>query len=205
MPENPMFENKMRELVLIAFLEKYGIDSDTFYEFGCGSCHNILTLAQNSKDKLLFATDWVDSSVEILKCIEAKAKLLDVEGHQFKGKKFDFFRPDFSFKLEPGSVALTFGSLEQVGTDYKKLLEYFLSQSDVTFVHIECFAELYHRKDLFSEMGYRYHYERNYLNGYFDALKTLEKDGKIKMTKEVRLIGGAYHDGWIVVHWKKIK
>ena len=43
------------------------------------------------------------------------------------------------------------------------------------------------------------------MNGYFDALKTLEKDGKIKMTKEVRLIGGAYHDGWIVVHWKKIK
>lgn len=140
MPEDPNIENKMRELILIAFLEKYSSVSDAFYEFGSGSCHNIVTLAQDTSKQLFFAADWVDSSLEIMKCIGASAKSLGFEDHKFNGMKFDFFSPDYALKLKPGSVALTFGSLEQVGTNFDKLIEYFLAQNDITFVHIECFT-----------------------------------------------------------------
>lgn len=53
-------------------------------------------------------------------------------------------------------------------------------------------------------MGYRYDFDRNYLNGYFNALKSLEAQNKIGMSKEVRLMGSVYHDGWVHVSWKKV-
>ena len=203
-PEDPMFENKFRELMLAAVLEKYLKDRKNLYEFAAGPCHNIVTLAENSNEKKFFAMDWVDSSQNIMRHINFQKNKLGLKSHSFVAKKFDFFNPDYSFEIEPGSVALTFGGLEQLGSNFHEVLKFFLLQKDVKFVHFEPFVELYDRSNLFGELGYRYASDRNYLNGYFSALKELESKGEIKVSREVPLMGSAFHDGWIYIDWHKI-
>ena len=63
--------------------------------------------------------------------------------------------------------------------------------------------DLYDRTNLSGELGYRYASERNYLSGYYSALKALEAEGKITVSREVRLLGSAFHDGWIHIDWHK--
>ena len=162
-----------------------------------------MTLAENSLEKNFYATDWVESSQEIMGHINSQKRKLGFGSHAFCAKKFDFFKPDHSFEIQPGSVAMTFGGLEQLGSNFQEVLKYFLLQNDVKFVHFEPFVELYDRTNLFGELGYRYASERNYLSGYYNALKALEAEGKITVSREVCLLGSAFHDGWIHIDWHK--
>ena len=127
--------------------------------------------------------------------IKVNARVLKLSSHEFFSRKFDFFRPDYSYSLEPKSVVLTFGGLEQIGSKFEPIMKYFLSQSNVRFIHLEPFVETYARNDVFSELGYQYALKRNYLNGFLRQLKELKKRGEIELELEVCLLGSAFHDG----------
>ena len=70
--------------------------------------------------------------------------LFGLNDNELTAKHFDF-HPDSDFKIEPGSLVYTIGGLEQLGTSFEALLNYFLSQESVDFLHFEPITEAYDR------------------------------------------------------------
>jgi len=204
LPEDGLFESKfltiLRKLIAYYFLNEH----KNIYEFGSGSCHNILAFAQELENKNFYMTDWVYPTIEITESIERQKRFLGISSHNFKSQLFDFFKPDINFRLKSDSLVLTFGSMEQIGIEFSNLLDYFLNQKTQHFLHIEPFVELYDRAFEFDELAYLYSKKRNYLNGYLSALKNLEQDGLITIEYQKRIIGSGYHDAHTIVKWKKL-
>ena len=202
LPKDDMFEAKflsiIQSIVAENFLDKY----EHIYELGAGPCHNVAAFAQQLKNKNFYVTDWVDPTVKIIKHIEDNKNAMGFGSHTFDGRTFDYFNLDNKFNIKEGSVVLTWGSMEQIGSQHTDLLSFFLSQSNVDFIHIEPTLELY-QNNLFDQLAHDYSIKRNYLNGYFTDLFKLEAEEKINVTYKKRIIGSAFHDGWTIVCWTK--
>ena len=142
------------------------------------------------------------SSQKILEFCPKNKSLFGLNDNELTAKHFDFFHPDSDFKIEPGSLVYTIGGLEQLGTSFEALLNYFLSQESVDFLHFEPITEAYDRATLFGEMGYQYAIKRNYLSGYFEKLQELEEKKIIENITYKQVIGSAFHDGWTMIHFR---
>lgn len=204
-PQDPLFEAKFLKIIHLILSEEYLNKHTHIYELGAGPCHNIVGFAENLVGKFFYSTDWVAPSVEIAKLLESNKMKLHFSSHSFDSSIFNFFDPDVSLRFAPNSVALTFGSLEQIGQKFDKLLEYFLLQDGVEFIHIEPFLECYERDSLFDQLGLLYSQKRGYLEGYLDRLRALNLDGVIEIKSTQKILGSAFHDGWTMVTWKKLK
>lgn len=202
-PRNDEFENSIRKIILKGLSLKYFKNVDNIYEFGAGPCHNIFTLSQFNENKSFYALDWASPSQKIIKYIENNKKNFKSNNNYFFSKKFDFFKPDYSFTPKENSIIFTFGGLEQVGTKYKNILNYFLSLNKVKIIHIEPFVELYDINNLMGLMGYEYSKKRNYLHGYLKSLNALKINKKIKISNISKILGSGFHDGWTLVVWTK--
>jgi len=122
MPLNPDFEYDWYEIFLEYLARRYMGESDTVYEFGCGSGFNVAFLSRLFQNrKKVWGLDWANSSVKI---VDKMARA----GYNVEGRLFNFFEPDDSFRLEEGAVVLTVGALEQTGTRYVSFLKYLLEQ-----------------------------------------------------------------------------
>jgi hypothetical protein len=78
-------------------------------ELGCGSCQNILMLAQLFPEKELLALDFTSASAEI-------ASFMAQSLHRpIRGGIFDMTSPPRDFAVEPGSAILTIHAMEQIG------------------------------------------------------------------------------------------
>jgi hypothetical protein len=205
LPEDPLFEAKFLKIIHLILSEEYLDKYSNIYEMGAGPCHNIAGFAENLVGKFFYSTDWVAPSVEIAKLLESNKNKLNFSTHTFHSSIFNFFEPDQTLRFAPNSVALTFGSLEQIGQKFDALLEYFLSQDSVEFIHIEPFLECYERDSLFDQLGFLYSQKRGYLEGYLDRLRALRLEGLIEIKSIQKILGSAFHDGWTMVTWKKLK
>ena len=203
-PEDDMFEAKFLSIIQAILAENFIGKYNDIYELGAGPCHNIVAFAHRLKNKNFYVTDWVDPTVKIIKRIESNKDKIGFGSHNFEGSTFDYFNLDSNFKIKDGSVVLTWGSMEQIGSNYKELLNFFLSQSKVSFIHIEPTLEFY-QNNLFDKLAYDYSVKRNYLNGYFKELFELEVSNKVNITYKKKIIGSAFHDGWTIVCWNKNK
>lgn len=204
-PEDPLFEAKFLKIIHLILSEEYLDKYANIYEMGAGPCHNIVGFAENLVGKFFYSTDWVAPSVEISKLLESNKTRLNLSSHAFSSSIFNFFDPDHNLRFAPNSVVLTFGSLEQIGQKFDDLLKYFLSQDDVEFIHIEPFLECYKSDTLFDQLGLLYSQKRGYLEGYLSKLRSLNVDGAIKINSIRKILGSAFHDGWTMVTWKKLK
>ena len=202
MPKNPFFERDFLNCLLQCLAEKYVTSKEVIYEFAAGPCYNVARLAQMSRGKRYHALDWAKSSQNIIEFLGENKVALQLNDNELSGTNFNFFEPNHDFKLERGALVYTIGGLEQLGSDFAASLEYFLSFADLDFIHFEPILEGYSRADLYSEMGFQYAKKRNYLNGFLDKLKSLEKDGRIKNLSSKPVIGSAFHDGWTMVHYQ---
>jgi aspartate/methionine/tyrosine aminotransferase len=203
LPEDHMFEAKILSIIQAILAENFLGNYNDIYEFGAGPCHNIVAFAQRLKNKNFYVTDWVDPTVKIIKHIEANKDKMGFGSHNFNGSTFDYFNLDHNFKIKPGSVVLTWGSMEQIGSQNKELLNFFLSQSNVDFIHIEPTLELY-QNTLFDQLAHDYSTKRNYLNGYFKDLFDLEASNKVNVTYKKRIIGSGFNDSWTIICWNKV-
>lgn len=50
----------------------------------------------------------------------------------------------------------------------------------------------------------KYIVKRNWLRGYFSALRDLEKVGKIKIIQKRKTFGSFFHDGYTVTVWENL-
>ena len=203
-PEDDRFEQKFLSIIQKVLALKYFKNFDNIYELGCGPCHNVFEFAKHLENKNFYVSDWVEPSLNIAALIEKHKNELGVNSNNFFASMVDLFKPDKNYKFEPNSIALTFGSMEQLGSDFENLLDFFLKSDCNNFIHLEPILEIYNREHEIDDLAYRYSVERNYLTGFYSHLLKLQKQSKIKIHCCQRIIGSAFHDGWTLLRWEKL-
>ena len=123
-----------------------------------------------------------------------------------KGYNFDFFKPNKKIKIADNSAIYTVAALEQIGSNYKAFVSYLLKNKPDICVHVEPIAELLDENRLIDNLSIKYFRKRNYLNGYLDYLKGLEKHGEIKIIEAKRpYIGSLFIEGYSIIVWSPLK
>lgn len=167
------------------------------HEFGCGTGHNLVHLAELYPDKTLVGLDWATSSQEIVTLI---AKHLGV---RITGRRFDFFHPDTTITMGRDVGVLTFGALEQVGVDHAAFIQCLLERKPGICVDVVGLEELYDDSHLLDYLGLLYHRRRRYLSGYLTALRALQDTGAVEIIKvHHQSFGNLYDDPYSYVVWR---
>lgn len=196
-PRDPWFERSYIKMFRAWLVAKYITDGEAFYEFGCGPGSHVAYLAQTFPGRPVFGLDWAEASVKIMEAMATHY------GWPVTGRRFDFFAPDRDFRLLPGSVVLTFGALEQIGTRHAPFLDFLLANAPRRCVHAEVMEELYDDSNLLDALALRYHRQRNYLSGFLPRLRELEQEKRliIEAVHHHRL-GNRYNDTFSYVVWR---
>ncbi|MBF0235478.1 MAG: class I SAM-dependent methyltransferase [Desulfamplus sp.] len=196
---NRYFELDFYTVLRLWLFGRYIKNVDHVYEFGCGPGYNLHLLASQYPDKTLTGLDWTPSAIELVNLIGQKC------GMNIIAKHFDMFNPDNDFKLTSGSLAITFGGLEQLGENFKPFIDYLIAQSPSCVIHVEPIYELYRENELIDYLAMRFHRVRKYLIGLLPYLQECQQVGKIKIECIHRLhFGSLFHDGWSVVVYRPI-
>lgn len=199
-PLSPQFEYRSLAVILDWLFDKYLRDADAIYEFGCGTGYNLLRAREFNSRAPLWGLDWTASSQKIIERLAHDG--LDRNIH---GRRFDYFDPDGSFRLAAGSVVFTVASLEQVGTRWGTFVDYLLRNRPALCVHVEPVAELLDPGNLLDYLSVEYFKKRNYLQGFLDGLRQLEKQGKAVIHRAQRSrIGSLFIEGYSIVVWSPV-
>jgi len=191
--ENLDIEYDLFTLARYLIFTKYLAPYEHIYEFGCGSCQNLLMLSEIFRSKCLYALDWVEPSLEIAKIL---SKYLN---RHITGYKFDMLNPSSDVIIKPKSAVITIHALEQVGTRHEKLLSFILRAKPELVIHYEPIQELYDEKNLLDYLAILYSQKRNYLSGFLTALRELEKKSEIKILQAYRpYLGGVIHESSLI-------
>jgi hypothetical protein len=176
---------------------KYLKDMNNIYEFGCGTGQNLVMLSKIFPQKKLYGYDWVKPSVDIINLLAEK------HGYNLEGRLFDMFVPDKKLNFPSGSAVLTVHALEQMGSNFEKFLNFIIRKSPDLCINIEPIYELYDAKNPVDHLAIKFHKKRNYLRGYLNRLRQLEKESKIEILKTQRVqFGSLYHDSYSYIVWK---
>ncbi len=196
-PEDKNWEIDNLHTLVWGVTKKYFRNLDNIYEFGCGIGHNLWIIKDYmsvaNPDAVIYGLDWTKSGTDM------------VDNMGFQSHVFDFFKPDYSYKIAKRGGVLTVAALEQTGRDYKKFVQYLLKNKPDVVVHIEPIPEMLDSTKLLDYLSQQYMYKRNYLRGYVDYLEELEKKGKLKILEARRSgIGSLLIDGYSIIAWKPL-
>jgi len=198
-PNDKLFElnyyTVYRHYLFTTFLKPF----DSIYEFGCGSGYNLAVMNSLFPDKRIMGLDWAESSVNIANALGTQLKT------HIYGKHFDYFQPDYNLEISANSAVITLNSMEQIGGDYQAFLDFILAKKPALCINAEPILEMYDDNNLIDYLAIKYHKLRNYLSGYYDALKLLEARGKIKILYSHRVpLGNYFHEGYSFIVWHQI-
>ncbi len=133
-PENPYLEYDLFVLARLLLFSRLLAPFESIYEFGCGSCANLLMLARMYPGKRLHGLDWAPASVEIADLLKQQG------GHPVRGRLFDMLHPDPGFRLQPDAAVLTVHAMEQLGERHAPLLNFLLAARPALVVHYDPIA-----------------------------------------------------------------
>jgi len=191
------FEKNCLSVIINWLSDKYMRKANSIYEFGCGTGHHLLNIREVNPEANIWGLDWAKSSQKIIK--ELSKKLSDPK---LFTQQFDFFHPDKNLILDKDSIVYTVAALEQTGDNFKPFVKYLLKNKPKLCIHIEPIGELLDENNLLDYLSIKYFEKRNYLSGFLDYLKQLEKKDKIKILKAQRTyIGSLFIDGYSVIVW----
>lgn len=201
-PLAPGWDYNALTIITEWLFEKYFSQTKLIHEFGCGTGHHLLRLRSINPDAKLIGLDWAEASQQIIGELKEQGTIDNIEG-----RRFDFFNPDKNLVIEEGSGVYTIAALEQVGENHRPFIEYLLKYKPSVCVHIEPMAEFLDPNSLLDYLVIAYYKRRNYLWGFYDALKKLEEEEKIDIHLERRTgIGGnLFIEGYMVVVWSPKK
>ncbi len=195
---SPNYERNMLYVILDYVFDKYLRNFKNIYEFGCGTGHNLLKLREVNQSANLFGLDWAKSSQKIIQKMADSGLVQNIKGYNF-----DFFKPDKKIRLAPRSAIYTVAALEQVGANYKTFVSYLLRNKPALCIHIEPIAELLDENRLIDNLSIKYFRKRNYLNGYLEYLRKLQKENWVEILETKRTyIGSLFIEGYSIVIWK---
>lgn len=199
MPANPRFEYDYMTVFRIWLFQKYFLNRDTVYEFGCGTGLNLVLMAGLLPKCACHGLDFVQSAVDLVNSI-GDHHPWDIQGHLF-----DMIQPDRDYKLKQGAGVLTFGALEQLAGRYEAFIQYLLEQKPSVVVHVEPTIELYDENLLFDHLAIEFHHKRGYSEKLLPYLENLASENKIKLEKVKRLnFGSLFMEGYTYMIWKPI-
>ena len=196
-PKSRNFELLFHRLILHFINLKFLKEINAIYEFGSGSCQNLIFFLKNNKKIKVFGSDWADSSIKILKLIKKK-----YQKRFISFKKINMFKK-FSLNIIDNSCLFTYCSMEQLGKNFKNFLNSSIKLNFKLYIHIEPINEL-SAKDKFGILSSKYIKKRNYLSGFLTYLKKIERKKIIKILYKDKIIGNSFFDCWSVIVWKKI-
>ena len=195
------FVYKFDQIIRTIILKKYVPETKKLIELGCGTgSGTILAAKLLNSDINLIASDWASKSLPIIK------KISEYTSREIAAVQFNML--DLTgwdeLNVDKDSTIISFHALEQLGDNYKNLLDKLLEKK-VTCIHLEPIYEYYNDDDLYDSLAKRYHKKRNYLGKYFSDIKKLESQGKAKIIKELRIgFGDRFHEAYGLLIWKGI-
>jgi len=196
-PVSEKFELHSLSVILDWLFDMYLRDVDAVYEFGCGTGHNLFRVRDINPKAILFGLDWARSSQEII----SKIVLNKIDKNMF-GLNFDYFKPNYDINILDNAAIYTVASLEQVGNLWGPFLDYLIMQRPKLCIHIEPISELLDENCLIDFLSIKYFERRNYLSGFLEGLKQLERLGKVKIHRAQRThIGSLFIEGYSVIVW----
>lgn len=199
-PQNSMFELSYFEVIRDHLFRTYFNDVSSVYEYGCGTGFNLVELAKIYPDKNLYGSDFVQSSVDLVNKV-AKSRVLNINSFIF-----DMVHPDKSRAIEPNSGVYTFGSLEQISSQFEEFIEYLLHQKITRCVHMEPTIELYDQDILFDYLAAWFHSKRGYTTGLLPYLQRKEAEGSIRIIKTKRTgMGSIMMEGFSYIVWEPLR
>jgi hypothetical protein len=192
--------NMLRAIEARVFTD-YLSNHQNIYEFGCGTGHNLLFLRKLNPGCTLVGLDWAHSSQETLSLLSQT--LMD---EKIFGKNFDYFSPDFDFKLKPSSAVFTIASLEQIGNRHGLFIDYLMENKPEIVVHVEPFRDLLDEQNPVDLTSIEYMKQRDYIEGYCEAIFELQRNNEAQVHLfERTFIGSKYVDGYSILVWSPSK
>jgi hypothetical protein len=199
LPLTENFDYKIHICFVDAILRYYLNGVENVYEFGCGPAYHLIRMNNFNPKLKLNGSDWTNSSQEIIKEIN---EILDIK---INGFNFNFFKPNYDIEIPENSGIYTVAALEQIGSNYKKFVDFLLLKKPKICVHMEPVDELLDDNKLMDSLSIKYFRKRNYLNGYLPYLEKLEKEGKIEILNKQRIYNGSYFiEGHSLIVWKPL-
>jgi len=186
------FYTVYRHYLFNTYLEPF----DSIFEFGCGTGYNLAIMNSLFPKKLITGLDWAESSVNIANELGTKLNA------PISGRRFDYFQPDYTLDIPGNSAVITLNSLEQIGSDYQAFLDFILTKKPAFCINAEPILEMYDDNNLVDYLAIRYHTLRKYLCEYYNALKLLEAQGRLRIITSQRVpMGNYFHDGYSFIVW----
>ena len=194
------FEYKLVCMLQYVIFDKYFKNQKNIYEFGAGTGHNLIRLREINHKANLFSFEWANSGNEIIEVY----KKISNDKHIF-AYNFDNFNPNHRIKIKKNASIFTFASLEQLGTNYRNIVDYWIQNRPKLIVNIEPMSEFLNPKKIPEYLSLEYFKKRNYLKNYFKYLKLLEKNNKIIIVDKIKTgLGSKFIEGYSIVAWKPI-
>jgi trans-aconitate methyltransferase len=176
------------------------VGQKSFYEFGCGTGHNLIRAREQFPELDLWGLDWARSSQELINKIA-----LDTGDKKLHSHHFDYFNPDSEIRLDSNAAVFTIASLEQTGEDFIKFIDYLLANEPQIVVHVEPIGEMLNPRNLLDNLSVRYFRKRRYLNGLATHLEDLASQGRIEIVQKQRsFVGSFYIDGYSIIAWRPV-
>ena len=196
--DNLDLEYDLFTLARYLLFTKYLSSSEDIYEFGCGSCQNLLMLSQMFPSKKLHGLDWTKASARIAELLSKS------QNGNIEGIVFDMMNPSSDIALKPHSAVFTIHSLEQLGKEHEKLLSFIMAAKPDIVLHYEPIVEFYDQDNLLDYLAIFYSQERNYLSGFWTALCKLQEQNRIEIIKSKRpYLGGVIHEASLIA-WRPL-
>ena len=118
----------------------------------------------------------------------------------------NFFKAASLDKIKPDTAIFTIGGFEQLGNNFRLIVDKIISSKVDLIINIESFVEFYDKKNLLENNFLEYDKKRNYLYGYYKYLKKLESKKKIKILKINKVkFGTLGHYSYSTIIWKTLK
>jgi len=196
LPVDSAFSENYIRLIQFWFFEKYFQPFDNIYEFGCGTGFNVAVVAKLFPATRIFASDFVDSSVNL---VDEMSK-----HHKFNvdSFRFDMKCPDYSVNIENNSCILTSGAIEQLYRDYVPFIEYILQKKPLLCCHIEPITELLDDSNLVDYLAIKFQKGRGYCPEFLPYLRALEASARLNIIKVNRFYFGSYKmEGYNYIIW----
>jgi len=196
-PVSSHFEAHMLSLLIRLVASKHLTGKTHIAEFGCGSGANLVDLRAVNQEAILTGLDWSLSSQAL---VGAAAE--EIGDNKIHARNFDFFSPDYEFLLGNKSAVITVAALEQVGSNFRKFLDFVLQAKPDVCIHLEPIGELLDRQNIFDFLSLQYFQRRGYLSGYLTELRRLEARGEVTICEARRTFTGSqFIEGHSLVVW----
>lgn len=196
--DNLDLEYDLFTLARYLIFNRYLSTAEDIYEFGSGSCQNLLMLSEMFPSRRLYGLDWTNASAKIAELLSKS------QNRNIEGIVFDMMNPSPDIVLKPHSAMFTIHTLEQLGKEHEKLLSFIMSAKPDIIFHYEPIVEFYDEDNLLDYLAILYSQKRNYLSGFWMALCKLQEQNKIEILESRRpYLGGVIHEASLIA-WRPL-